>query len=723
MADFTLNESSANESQKNADANDPGMQLFQLEKVLFEIRQQPGWRLSADIEADYYDSNQLDSQTLYDMEERGQAPIIENLIKPAIDVVLGMEVKSRTDWKVRPGGDGKVNSDLADALSLKLHNAELESRADRSISDAYAHQMKVGMGWVEVARESDPMKGPYRVQNIHRREIWWDWRAKKSDLSDARYLLRRQWLDEDIAIAAFPKAKKIIQVLSGTMAMNDIITTEDTDLAMSLETARTTSIDQSEWLNAERHLVCIYEMWYRKMVRGYVIRLPNGRVVELNLNNDKHCEAILCGIAKPQPASFMKPFQSWWIGPHKMSDGPSPYRHDWFPYVPFIGYREDRTGVPYGLIRSMRSGQDDVNSRKQKMRWLLSSSRVLADDDAVKDHNLAAAEVARPDAYVILNSNRKPSSKFSVEDGGNLATQQFEVYKDAKDSIAQAAGIYQSMMGNNSNASSGTAINSLVEQGTIGLAEINDNARFARRQVGEILLSLVMEDLEGRPIAVTIDDGLAERVVNLNTPTLDPQTGAMKLENDVSAANVRVVIDDVQSSPTYRAQQQAQLMELTKSLPPQAQGLIIDFVIEATDLPNRREMAERLRTGLGIKSANETPDPEKQQMGQQINQLHGIIQQGQQEVAQGKAAYDKQIADLQAQLQSAQAGMQAHETDAKVSEIQAKADKQEADAMLSRAKAYQIAKAVEISERAEIAAGTVRDQAEQIVENMVFGHA
>jgi hypothetical protein len=183
------------------------------------------------------------------------------------------------------------------------------------------------------------------------------------------------------------------------------------------------------------------------------------------------------------------------------------------------------------------------------------------------------------------------------------------------------------------------------------------------------------------------------------------------------------VIDDVQSSPTYRAQQQAQLMELTKSLPPQAQALIIDFVIEATDLPKRREMADRLRTGLGIKSPNETPDPEKQQMGQQIQQLHGIIQQGQQEVMQGKAAYDQKLADLQKQLEDAQAGMQSQESNAKVSETNAKTEKLAADAMLARAKAYQTAKDVEIAERAEIASGMEHDQAEQEVEGMVFGHA
>lgn len=695
MADFSLNASSQDEigNPNSADVpRDEGLRLFQLETILAECRQQPNWRLQADIEADYYDGNQLDAETLWAMEERGQAPLITNLIKPTIDVVLGMEAKTRTDWKVRSEADDEAGDDLADALSVKLHKAEVESRADRACSDAYAHQIKVGLGWVEVSRESDPLKGAYRVQSVHRREIFWDWRAKQPDLSDARWLIRRQWLDEDIVTAAFPNMKRIVGALVGSTPINDLLMDEDTGLAQSLDVARGSSIDQSMWLNIDRRLVCVYEVWYRKVVRGHVIRLPNGRVVEFKLDDEKHVSAALAGIVNPQPATFMKPHLSWWIGPHKCHDGPSPYRHQNFPYVPFVGFREDRTSIPYGLIRTMKSPQDEVNARKSKMMWLLSSRRVVADSDAVEDHNQAAAEVARPDAYVILNANRKPTSQFAVEDGGQMANQQFEVMKEAKNEINQSAGVYQSMLGANSNATSGTALNTLVEQGSTTLAEINDNARYARRQVGEILFELVKEDNEGRPISVKVGDGLTEKVIVLNQLSRDEKTSQPIILNNVSRVHTRVVLDDVTSSPTFKAQQQAQLMELTKALPPQAQSLIIDFVIESTDLPKRREMADRLRKGLGIQTGNGEQDQEKAQMRQQIEQLTGALQEAQ--------------------------------TAPQLNELAAKIDKLMADAALSRARAYEIVEGVEAVERDERKAGIPEgDPIEKEVEEMVFANA
>ena len=72
----------------------PGMSVDQLDKFLYEIRLQPMWRKEADLDAEYYDGNQLDHQTLDDMQRLGMAPLIRNLIRPTIDVALGMEAKT-----------------------------------------------------------------------------------------------------------------------------------------------------------------------------------------------------------------------------------------------------------------------------------------------------------------------------------------------------------------------------------------------------------------------------------------------------------------------------------------------------------------------------------------------------------------------------------------------------------------------------------------------------
>jgi hypothetical protein len=608
------------------DLEDSALPRGQVEMFLREIKHQPHWRREADRAADYYDGNQLSTDTVEKLKERGQPPLITNIIKPTIDTVLGMEAKARTDWRVRPEDDDECDDDLAEGLTVKLKHAETESRADRAVSDAYAAQIKAGLGWVEVAREHDPFKCPYRVRYVHRREIFWDWRAEQPDLSDARYLIRRRWLELEHAIALMPQYATLFRMTTGGWAGFDPLMEQDSRLVQSWEVERDTRIAAVDWRDIQRMRICLYEIWYRKWVRGYTMTLPNGTVMEADFNNPRHNEAIVAGVAKVKQATFQKVRLAWYTGPHFLYDVPSPYKHNQFPYVPFFGHREDLTNVPYGLIRSMVSPQDEVNARKSKMLWSLNSRRVVTDSDAVLDHGRAATEVARPDAYVILNANRKPSSTFKVEPGGELAAQQFQVMQEAKAEIAEASGIHKSMQGQQSGAKSGVAINSLIEQGVNTLAEINDNYAYARRLVGEMLFELVKQNILQGPSKVTIGEGQQKKTIVFNQMGQDPETGEMVMVNDVAKVKAKIVLDDISSTPTYRTQTLQMLTEITKSLPPQTQGLVMDFIIEATDLPKRHALADRLRSAMGIQ------DPE---------QMQAAAAQAQQAQAKAQAIQEK----------------------------------------------------------------------------------
>jgi hypothetical protein len=522
--------------------------------------------------------------------------------------VLGLEAKTRTDWVVR--GDSEQWEEVAQAMSVKIKEAERESHADKACSDAYAPQIKVGLGWVEVAKEIVPYRYPYRVRYVHRREISFDWRFKEPDGSDMRYLVRRQWFDEDVVKAMFPKHSKLIDMIgSQWQGWWDVVNREgDTGLASAHDVERATSIEDYEYRDYLRRRLCVYEVWYRTWKALPMLHLPDGRWVEYDRKNKQHVAAVAQGLLIPQILPVPKVRLSFWIGPHRLVDVPSPYKHHHFPYVPFFGYREDRSGAPYGLIRNMRDQQDEINARKQKMMWLLSSKQVVTDSDAVKDHNKARAEVARADAYIVLNENRKPSSKFEIQDNLELSDQQFKVYENAKKSLQDVAGVYQALLGKESNAESGIAINSLIEQGTTTLAEINDNYRFARRQVGELLKELVREDI-ANGTTVTVGEGNQRREVTLNEEAED-EFGPY-LRNDVQRAGVKVVLDDMPQTPTYRAQQLTQLTEFTKGLPDEMKALVADFVIEASDLQNRRQIGDRIRQHLGITGNVKPRNPEE----------------------------------------------------------------------------------------------------------------
>jgi hypothetical protein len=584
---------------------------------LEDCRFQPPWRNVADKCVDYYDGNQLDQETLAALERKGMGPLIRNITAPLINVVLGMEAKTRTDWRV--SADTDTLQEVAEALSAELHEAERESRADKACSDGYAAEIKAGLGWVEVSRNADPFQYPYRVQYVHRREIWWDWRDDSADLHKARFLIRKRWFDLDQAVAYFPEHEEILRAALGDPIRYELLTSKrGLDLGMSLEEARGLDIeDIEEWRSFDRQRICLYEVWYRVFVRGWVARLPNGEVVEVDTKNPVHLALLNRGAMQAERAVYSKLRQSIWAGPHKMVDVATNKRH--LPYVPFWGYREDRTGVPYGLVRAMISPQDEVNARLQKMMWLLGAKRVMLDSDALDPEMNGPRdmldELARPDAAIFLKPNRTNRDALKVDDNLTLADAQFKVLLDAKQASQEVVGVFNAMLGRESSTTANSALVTLVDQGTTALAEINDNYRFARRLVGERLLDLRRDDLLGKPVEIAAGEPGRKRIISLNTPvqTQDPQTGQVvqQIKNNVAQARCKVALDDVLSSSAYREQQFTMLAELTKGLPPQLQSVIAPFVIEASDLKRRRDIADTLRKAMG-QPVPKTPEEEKE---------------------------------------------------------------------------------------------------------------
>lgn len=657
----------------------------QFRMILQDCRQQPPWRAMADKCADYYDDNQIDQDTMQALERKGMGAIVRNVIKPIVNVVLGVEAKTRSDWRVL--ADDESMRDVAEALSAKLHEAERETRADYACSEAYKGQIISGLHWVEVSRSHDPFSYPYRVVPVHRREIWWDWRDDSADLSKARFILRKRWFDADQAAAYFPEHAELLLAAVGDPLRYDLIRSHrGLDLAMDAEQEREVDIDDYEqWRNMERRRICLYEVWYRIFVRGWVAKLPNGEVIEIDTRNPIHAAMLAQGALQPQRAVYSKLRFSIWAGPHKLHDCACQGRNT--PYVPFWGYREDRTGVPYGLVRTMISPQDEVNARLQKMMWLLGAKRVLLDSDAL-DTSLQSpqdmlSELSRADAVIFRNPNRRNADGIQIDDNLSLADAQFRVLQDAMQATQQVVGVFNALLGRESNASSGYAINSLVEQGMTVLAEINDKFRYARRLVGEQLLALVREDMIGQRVDVMIEENGRPRIVALNVPLGNPQEGengaVAAMQNDVRAARVRVALDDVPSTPTYRQQQFVMLAEMVKGLPPQLQAAVVPFVVEASDLQKRKEIADTLRRAMG--QAVPRSAEEERQMAQAQQQAAAFAQEVQQrQIMAELAEREAKIEQLRALAEKTRAEAQAVLRDDRGEEFQRRAAEIEANA-------------------------------------------
>lgn len=589
-------------------------------KWLFEIDNQPAWRSKADREMDYVDGNQLDSEILRKQQAIGMPPALEPLIGPAIESVLGLEAKTRTDWRIT-SDNGKENDDVAAALNYKLNQSERKSGADRACSDAFKPQLCVGLGWVEVSRESDPFKYPHRCKAVHRNEIHWDFLSVEPDLSDARYLVRRRWTESEQAILKFPDHKDLIERANGRWTDRFALSMDggaSTDLAQSWEDERGWSVEEQQWRDAETGRVCLYEVWYRRWEQVTIIKTPDGRIVEVDMDNQDHLEIIAAGLVKPEKATVARMYVSYWMGPHKLYDGKSPYKHTDFPYVPFWGKREDRTNVPYGNVRGMIYLQDNVNSLMSKLRWGMSAVRTTRTKGAVAySDEIFRQQSARIDADIILDQQHmaQTGAVFKVERDFELNNQQFQMLNESRAGIARASGITDSFQGQKGSATSGLQESTQIEQATQSLADLMDNFRFGRTKVGELLLSMIVEDMIGKPEQVLIRGGAVkdDRVVSLNEPTID-EDGTKYLSNDVSRTILKVAVNDVPSTSSFRSQQLAAMSEAFKSMPQEYQVIALPHLLALMDVPDKEEIIKAIKEA----SQQQTPEQVQQQIDQAV---------------------------------------------------------------------------------------------------------
>lgn len=134
--------------------------------------------------------------------------------------------------------------------------------------------------------------------------------------------------------------------------------------------------------------------------------------------------------------------------------------------------------------------------------------------------------------------------------------------------------------------------------------------------MGELLLAMIVEDIgqERTEVVIEGDAVTADRVVVLNEPQRDPQTGAAYLSNDLLRTRIKVALEDVPSTNSYRGQQLNAMSEAVKSMPPQYQAAVLPFLVSLMDVPFKRDVVEAIRAV----DQQQTPEQIQQQIDQAV---------------------------------------------------------------------------------------------------------
>ena len=581
-----------------------------------EIDRQAGNRAEQAEDEDFYDNDQWDPQDAALLRERGQVPLTYNVVASTVNWVLGSQKRARADFRVLPRE--KEDAKPAERKSKLLKYLAQVNREGHAVSRAFGDAVRAGVGWLECGAQDTDDGEPVYIRTESWRNILWDSASVEDDLADARYLFRSKWVDEDIALALFPDRRDLVRRAADTPAGAGWDSLEG-DAAM--DTHERTVADPvapgSDW-DQDRRRVRLIECWFRQPTT--VAKIRGGRFGgDAFEDTAAQREEIAAGKAVVVEKTALAMFVAIMTPLDILYLERSPYRHDKFPFTPIWAYRRGRDHMPYGMIRTLKDMQRDVNKRAAKALHILSTNKTIMDKNAVPDLAAFAEEAARPDAILV----KEPGSHLEIGADRDLGPAHLDLMSRSIAMIQSSSGVTDENMGRETNASSGRAITARQSQGALATAGLFDNLFFARQCHGEKLLSLVEQffteakairitNMRGTPEYVTVNDGLPE--------------------NDIVRNKADFIIAEQEWRDSLRQAQTQELLELLQQLAPAAPQLamvMLDLIVEIMDIPNREELVERIRAVTGMRDPDaEEPTPQERARAEKEARMEALQQAG-----------------------------------------------------------------------------------------------
>lgn len=611
------------------------------------------------LDEDFYDGIQYSDEDIDELNARGQAPLVFNKIKPSVDWILGTEKRSRVDFKVLPRNESGY--DLAQIKTKTLKYVADVNKAAFERSLAFEDAVKVGIGWLEDGVRDNPEEEILYSRRESWRNVLYDSNGVKRDLSDARYLFRWRWVDLDIALAMFPNREAALR--KAAVAANLLGDDQDEDFwylgqrfqatdAAGNVIGRRTYVSDATLVGNRRPRVKLIECWYREPVSTKFCcgDLFDGR--EFDSKNTAMQQAVIEGMTSTIDRVVLKVRCAIMTDGDLLQDMASPYRHNRFPFTPIWCFRRGRDNAPYGAIRNIRDPQEDLNKRASKALFILSTNQVIAEKQTIGKEmtwDELRDEAARPDGVIVLDK----AGRFEIRRDVQLAEEHLRLMDHDGRMIQDIGGTTDENLGRRTNAVSGEAIRARQDQGSVVIASLFDNLRYAIQLQGEKQLSLI-EQFYSEPKVIRLAGAKGNiEWLKTNQPEQQPD-GSVRYLNDITAEQADFVVDEQDFSATIRMAMFEELMGVISKLPPEVGLKLLDVAMEMANLPDQHEVIARIRKINGFVDT-EKMTPEE------------------------KAAYEAQQAEAQ---QAAQ--LQTRMLTAKVAELEAKVGKTNAEALTKR---------------------------------------
>lgn len=537
---------------------------------------------------EYYHGKQWTPDQKAVLRDRKQPETYFNELRKKVDSYIGIEQRLRRDPKASPGSP-KHEGDC-DAVTAALRSIGEKTQAQTQYSEAGRDFFVRGIGVLYQGVQRNK-KGKIDVvkKRVPSVNFIYDPRSMEWDFSDVKFLGEWAWVDAEDAEDLFlklgrPDSAAKMRWLQGNNAQG----------AIPGELARV----RTEWFSRDLGRVRLVHLYYKHRGRWWY--------------------AIICGQVElyNAPSIYTDP-----------EDGESCH-----PYVAASCYVDDK-GNRYGVVKDLIPIQDSINQRHSRLFHLLAQRRIIADKGAVDDINKTRREAARADAYIELNPRGKDAveKRFKIDEGGPEIEGQYKLLEHSIEQMRNY-GPNTAILGKGEgvNSQSGRAILALQNAGMTEMSSVFDRHRLLKFMSWRCDWRNVRQFWDDERWFTVMDEDAEKgvRFVALNQVMYDPQTGQMRIVNNVAQMDIDIIIDE--SADTITQTEEA--LDFMSKLGEAAIGPAGELFIELSNLRNKDKLLKLIR------SKQPQTDPQQAELAKKVAYL---------EAAQRAVDVDKTIAEVE----------------------------------------------------------------------------
>ena len=552
------------------------------------------WRKDSWEDWEFRDGKQWSQAAYAAMEKKGIKPITINRTFPIINLVHGHFLNNQHD--VVALGRTKADNELGQVMSEGIQLVVDQNGGQQKVGNAFHDQIIAGFGCMSVDLHHDPRREIVQLNKYPWYSIWWDpYASPWFDKDHCRYVFHAAWKDLETFCAMFPEKNKDIHEKFQYLA-SDAFIPDVYDQGTEIEDYKR-YMSSGHWVNKDRKRIRPIEMWYTHIEKAWFALMPDGRAIDLDSLGDVHNQYAAIQAAREVVSANVKKMRvATFLDTLLIQDTSSPYIHDEYPYVPFVGYL-DRYDYPFGIPRQIKEQDMEVNKRRSMALSLISNRRVIIEEKAAKDINKVYDESNRQDGFIVLKAGKKGA--FEIQEMGSLAAAQVDLMNQSEKEIQEIAGANDEMLGYETHGQSGVAIEKKQQQSATITASLLTNARISQRMMGERIMALIQNRwTEEKILRVTDRVTGAEKFVAINERVYN--NGTIEVRNNITQARFDIQIASRPMTDTMREKNMELIFSAINKSPAEAVGPLLNLALEISDIPNKDLLLKQIRAVTGV---------------------------------------------------------------------------------------------------------------------------